>query len=496
MSFGANVWSGDRPNKLAVANDDNWNKNSNPSPRNFSPKTNTAASPKLCAVSGCPKKRFVRGYCATCAQKRDHAKTIAANTPKSRGPASPAPRASKYPVNRDNEVFRNVHKAWLDGWDSFVARVKNPYSIPAGTTHSYSRQVLELIMRICEYVPAVISSPEWASREQSMAGKQAQEVIMHWGGMVSHHLNESIVIMDDTALKLLVMCILNFHTPGANKIPNGPAKEPTPVINSIRLNRNMCAQILSSLSMNLTNAKKLYDLGIVNACQNQFKDQINFEDEDMTCQSLLHFLIQGSYIWKTMKADDYQARETARSVYQCVSAVLETSSQNRNASINAKGRALMTVLVRISPHRCQDHCIEHTRALYEVPKLLGKITHWFYERHVMSESFDDVVSEVIRDIIQNTQSLPTFLQNTMKKALSFGKECIVCKRVAPNLPMVARCSCKQCFYCSKACQSEHWAEHKSECKAAWQDDVLQTSAPVNFGANPGTGPGGGPGGTG
>lgn len=474
MSFGQTRTLTQRPGALNIpASSTGSPRNGSGSPTNFSP-TGGNSSPKRCAVSGCPNNRFQRGYCAEHAEQRERAKI---DTPKWRKSQE---QGREYPVNSNNEVFRNVHKAWLDGWGSFVSRLKNPRAIPAGTQNSYSRQVLEIIMRLCEFVPGVVNSPEWAAREQSMAGRAAHEVISNWGAILNAAIDEAVVVGDDTAFKLLVMCLMNFHTPRGE---HDKRKEPSSLVKSIRMNRNMSAQILSSLSLNLTNVSTLINCGILEACQAQFKQHIDFEEEDMTVQSLLHFLIQGSYIWKTMRPEEYKPRESARAVYQCVSAVLNTSEQltRGTATINARGRSLMAVLVRINPHRCQQHCIEHTRALYEVPKLLGFITHWFYERHNMSESFDDVVTEVIRDIIQNTQSLPAFLQNTMKKALSFGKECATCHRVAPNLPMVTRCSCKQFFYCSRACQTEHWPTHKASCKASWQDEILA----------PGPGPAGG-----
>jgi len=476
MSFGQSRAPGQRPETLNISAAGASPRNgTNGSPRVFSPTGRSTPSPKLCAISGCPNKRFARGYCPDHTEERDRGK-VETPTWRKNGQENAIKgfKDREYPVNRSNEVFRNVHTAWLDGWTSFVSRLKNPRAIPSGQSHSYSRQVLEIIMRLCEFVPAITCSAEWLSREQSMAGKPAQDVIAHWGSVLNAKIDEETVVCDDSAFKLLVMCMMNYQSPRIEE------KKETPLNKSIRVNRNMCAQILSSLSMNITNVSQLINLGIIDACQEQFKGHINLESEDMTLQSLLHFLIQGSYIWKTMRPEEYKAREIARSVYQCVSSVLDTSSDGRDtrgtATINARGRALMAVLVRINPNRCQPHCIEHTRALYEVPKLLGYVTHWFYERHMMSESFDDVVTEVIRDIIQNTQSLPAFLQNTMKKALSFGKECAMCTRVAPNLPMVARCSCKQFFYCSRSCQTEHWPAHKTSCKASWQDEILAPKA--------------------
>ena len=48
-----------------------------------------------------------------------------------------------------------------------------------------------------------------------------------------------------------------------------------------------------------------------------------------------------------------------------------------------------------------------------------------------------------------------------------GENCIVCRR-AENIVegiTLKRCGgCKKKMYCSRECQTSHWAKHKAECK--------------------------------
>eukprot|EP01084_Bolivina_argentea_P093741 168558_1 len=52
------------------------------------------------------------------------------------------------------------------------------------------------------------------------------------------------------------------------------------------------------------------------------------------------------------------------------------------------------------------------------------------------------------------------------------RTCVLCKALANK-----RCSgCKQVYYCSKQCQSNHWKQHKKECKG--KKNMIPTSIPV------------------
>ena len=139
----------------------------------------------------------------------------------------------------------------------------------------------------------------------------------------------------------------------------------------------------------------------------------------------------------------------------------------------------MTILVRIADTRCPTYYQEHTKAVFEVPHLLARISHWYYERHAMPESFDDVVSEVMQALVDAGTFLPKHMDSALRKTLKFGQECTNCRTADPDQPLLCACSCKTEFYCTRECQSEHWNRgHKDTCKAAWQDQI---TAPIAYG---------------
>lgn len=456
------------------------------SPQGFSPTARQSPSPK-CAIAGCGNARTQRGYCVDHAnQGLSSTQTLTASnrTPQTRHAQNNAKsmfsqtapldsrRKHDYPIKKDNEVFRNVQNAWETSWEKFVTRLDNPYAPPTGCSVSYSRTLLEVIMRMCEYVGPIVRSAEWANREESMSGRLATEVIKIWGSSLVANITKEVDIDDTEAIRLIVEITTNLEP---SKGSRGDGME------VVVFNRNWVSQLLSAVSMNLTTCVRLYQGGILEGIVKQFKQHILLEQEDLTVQSLLHFLIQSSYVWKVIPEGQYPARDWGRQVGQCVCVVLNPDiiEGGGQASVNSKGRALMAVLVRISGQRCPNNHIEHTRAMLEVPNLIGNIAHWFYERHAMVESFEDVVTEVIREFLANAGSLPAFLQNIVKKALHFGKACAQCGNAAPNQPMTTRCTCKMELYCSRNCQSAHWESgHKQNCKAAWQEEIFN---PVGIG---------------
>lgn len=383
-------------------------------------------------------------------------------------------RFGSYPVRRDDDMFRSVHSAWMQSWSTFTERLKDP-SAPTKTEKTYSRSVLEILMRMCEEVPAIVNTEMWANREADMSGRVATDVIKQWSTVLNTELNGNTPIRDKATLRLLVSTVANIRL-SANDAKNKP------LAGLVTLNRNVCAQLLSSCSANLLTATGLHTEGVLSALVNHIRvGGMDLEEEDMTLQSLLHFLIQGSYVWQTLGPDRYPARDWSRQVFQFCQPVLEpvdTREDKNPPSTNARGRALMAILVRISPQRCLPHHLEHTRGLFEVPGLLKNIIHWFYERHSMPESFDDVATEIVRDLTQNSKQLPKFISQPLEKALKFGQKCFLCGRSDPGLPLVTACACKEVYYCSRACQSESWKSHKANCKASWQDEVL---APVATG---------------
>eukprot|EP00462_Mataza_sp_D1_P000411 CAMPEP_0175097712 /NCGR_PEP_ID=MMETSP0086_2-20121207/5433_1 /TAXON_ID=136419 /ORGANISM="Unknown Unknown, Strain D1" /LENGTH=494 /DNA_ID=CAMNT_0016371241 /DNA_START=31 /DNA_END=1516 /DNA_ORIENTATION=- len=468
-------------------------RNFSPSQRSFSPTSLSGnRSPKQCAINGCNNARFQRGYCAEHAnQGLSATQTIGTNnrTPqgrhanqKEKGFSQTAPletrRKHDYPIRKDDETFQSVQSAWTVSWEKFVSRLNNPYAPATGYVQSYSRSLLEAIMRMCEFIPAITNTHEWDSREQMMVGQLASDVVKMWGGAVVTHANKDTEIADNDAIRLLIDVMQ-----GLAPIPplkSGEKRLGCDSPETIRFNRNWCAQLLSAVSMNLPTCVSLYSGGVLDGCVKQMKEYMMFEEEDMTVQSLLHFLIQSSYVWKLVPDTQYPARDWGRQAGQCVAAVLDPAITDKGqASVNSKGRALMTVLVAYLQPTVPEFPVEHTRAMLEVPHLMSHIVHWFYERHSMVESFEDVVTEVIRAFLSNARQLPSFLQNILKKALHFGKKCAECGNAAPNVPMTTRCTCKELLYCSRQCQTNHWeAGHKSQCKASWQEEIL---APVGVG---------------
>jgi hypothetical protein len=81
-------------------------------------------------------------------------------------------------------------------------------------------------------------------------------------------------------------------------------------------------------------------------------------------------------------------------------------------------------------------------------------------------------------LIANVKKLPKNFSKPLEKGLHFGMPCYLCGRKDPNAPLVTACACKEAFFCSHACQAESWAEHKQNCKAAWQEEIL-AAVPVN-----------------
>lgn len=97
----------------------------------------------------------------------------------------------------------------------------------------------------------------------------------------------------------------------------------------------------------------------------------------------------------------------------------------------------MSILVRISSKRCPTHFKEQTKAIYEVPNLLHRIVHWFYERHSMPESFEDVASELIQALVDAIVFLPKHMESALRKKLHFGQPCANCKDTNSNQPLVS-----------------------------------------------------------
>ncbi len=55
-------------------------------------------------------------------------------------------------------------------------------------------------------------------------------------------------------------------------------------------------------------------------------------------------------------------------------------------------------------------------------------------------------------------------QGVIFGTLKSPQSCIYCGVVNPGLILRQCAACKQTLYCSKACQTNHWTEHKRQCK--------------------------------
>jgi hypothetical protein len=294
-------------------------------------------------------------------------------------------RIGTYPIQRDDPLFRAMHSAWMQSWGTFTSRLKNPDAPVKNVDKTHCRSMLEILMCLGEQIPSVVRMKKWATREQGMAGRAAGDLIKEWSAIISDELDETVRLTDYHPLHLMVATIAELHLNEHDAKNEG-------LRDLVRMNRNVAAQLLSSASANLENAAVLHTEGALNAVL-QVTATMDLEVEDMTLQSFMHFLIQGSYVWKV--SNNYPARDWARTCFhvcQLILAPVDTRQDISPPSTNARGRALMAILVRISPHRCPDYCSEHTRALFEVPKLLSAVLYWFYERQSMPESFEDVVT--------------------------------------------------------------------------------------------------------
>lgn len=218
-----------------------------------------------------------------------------------------------YPIDNSNEQFRMFQQAWREGWEAFLYRMSNPDAKSTSTDVTQGRPLLELMMSIGSQIPSVTSSEAWETREEDMAGRLAQEVVQEWSniltGALTEHTNVSASICSD-----LVTILRSFN-------PTPELSDTT--LQNLRANRLVAAQLLSKLSSNSATAENLVKVGGLAAVYAQIrprpKDSIkkadgfggseplfsgkdnfgdmNFREEDLAVQCLLHFLIQTAGVW-------------------------------------------------------------------------------------------------------------------------------------------------------------------------------------------------------